>query len=238
MRALWECPRCGRQFATAGQWHSCGNPELDDLLAQATDHAVGIYDAVTAALAGAGPFRIHPQRTRIAFISRMTFASLRLARRWADLDLILEGPIDDERIRRIDLYGPTSFDHLVRVGSPGEVDHDVEEWLRRALRRGDQETLDPHAHVEPLVGRPLEILHVPLRSRAVRRGGALGLRVPRYAAEAFDAHPRLIARIGRDRHPGAIDWDDRKPVLVLDDGAGTAGLGDGDPIDVYLTADL
>ncbi len=238
MRALWECPRCRRRFANVGQWHSCGNPELAELLAEASDHAAAIYDAVTAALAEAGTFRVHPQRTRIAFISRMTFASLRLARRWADLDLVLDGPVDDERVRRIDLYGPTSFGHRVRIVDRGEVDRDVEGWLRRALRRGDQETLDPHAHVEPLVGRPLEVLHVPLRSRTIRHGGGLGLRVPLYAGEALDAHPRVLARVGRDRHPGTIEWHEGQPVLVIDTGVAALGLGEDDPVDVYLTADL
>ncbi len=238
MRTLWECPRCGRRFANVRQWHSCGNPDLAALLAEASDHAVAIYDEIAAVLLAGGGARVHPQKTRIAFISRMTFASVRLARRWADLDLIVEGPIDDARIRRIELYGPTSFGHQVRITETGEVDDDLRGWLRRARRRGDQETLDPRAHVDPVVGRPLEVLHVPLRSRVVRHGPALALRVPRYAAEALDAHPRVVARLGRDRHPGTIEGDGERSVLVLDTDTNALGLGEGDAVDVYLTADL
>ncbi|MGZ5384772.1 MAG: hypothetical protein ACXWH0_12390, partial [Acidimicrobiia bacterium] len=93
MRSLWTCPACGRRFANVNQWHSCGNPQLDDLLDRHTDHVVGIYQAVGLALAEAGNFRIHSQKTRIAFISRMSFASVKLARRWVDLAFIMPNPI-------------------------------------------------------------------------------------------------------------------------------------------------
>jgi hypothetical protein len=96
-------------------------------------------------LAEAGDFRIHSQKTRIAFISRMSFASVKLARRWVDLAFIMPNPIDDPRIRRIELYGPTSFSHHVRLGEVEQVDRAVRGWLAEALRRGDQETLNPRA---------------------------------------------------------------------------------------------
>ncbi len=235
---MWTCPRCGRRFANAGQWHSCGNPELDALLDEASEHAVAIYHDVAAALRAAGDHRVHPQKTRIAFISRMTFASVKLARRWVDLDLVVEGPIDDPRIRRIELYGPTSFSHQVRLGDPSDVDRDVEAWLGRALRRGNQETLDANAHVDPIVGRPLEVLHVPLRSRTIRRRDGLALSMPRYAAEALAAHPEVLARIGRERYPAVVERHGSQSLLVLDADTNALGLGEGDAVDVYLTADV
>ena len=239
MRELWTCPACGRQYANANQWHSCGNPELDDVLSRHTDHAVGIYQAIESALAEAGDFRIHPQKTRIAFISRMSFASVTLARRWVDMAFILPSYVDDPRIRRIELYGPTSFGHHLRLGGVTEVDGDVHAWLAEALRRGDQETLDPSARVDPVVGRSLEILMVPLRTRVCRHADGLALALPRYAAEAFEAHPRVNARIARSHQSGRIEPTPAGDLLVFDhDELSRLGLGENEKTDAFLTADL
>lgn len=238
MRDLWECAECGRRFVNPRQWHSCGNPELDEILAAASDEAAAIYEAVEKALRDAGDFRVHPQKTRIAFISRMTFGGVRLARRWADLSFIVERALDDPRIRRIELYGPTSFGHEVRLTGPEAVDDDVRGWLALALRRGDQETLDSRAPVEPAVGRTLEVLLVPLRSRVIGHDSGLALHLPRFAAEVFDAHPQVLARIGGHRYPGTVAEVDGGGVLTLDVGLTSLGLGLDDPVDVFLTADV
>ncbi len=239
MTGLWTCPTCGRRFANVNQWHSCGKAELDEILAGHTDHAVGIYRAVESALAGAGDFRIHPQKTRIAFISRMSFASVKLARRWVDLAFIVPYPIDAPRIRRIELYGPTSFGHHLRLEEVDQVDREVRGWLAEALRRGDQETLDSRARVEPVVGRPLEIMIVPLRTRVLRYGDELALRLPRYAAEAFDAHRPVDARIAGTHLSGRVEPTPAGDILVFDHAElGRLGLGEGDDTDAFLTADL
>jgi hypothetical protein len=72
---------------------------LEAKLAAASDHVVDLCRELHAAMSACGQFRIHPQKTRIAFISTMTFAGARLARRWMDVSLITPEPIDDPRIR-------------------------------------------------------------------------------------------------------------------------------------------
>lgn len=240
MSSSWVCPDCARQFANRSQWHSCGNRELDDVPAGSTEDFMAIYLAVGATLADHGEFRVHPQKTRIAFISRMTFASVKLARRWADLSFILPYPVDHARIRRIDLYGPTSFAHEIRLDSAADVDASVGRWLAEALRRGDQETLDAGAHVDPVVGRPLELLRVPLAARVVETtDGGLSLRVPRYAAEAFDAHPLVFVRVAGAHHIAQIEATDAGGVLSFDsDVLRQLGLAPGDHIDAVLSADI
>jgi hypothetical protein len=239
MRSSWTCPRCRRRFVNINQWHSCTDLELDDILDRHGDDVVGIYRAVESALAQAGDFRIHPQKTRIAFTSRMSFASIVLAQRWADLAFIVPSAIDDLRIRRIELYGPTSFGHHVRLHDAAEVDHTVRGWLAEALRRGNQETLDSRATVEPAVGRPLEVLMVPLRAQVCRHAGALALRLPRYAAAAFDEHRHVDARVAGTHHAGRVTSTPDGHLLVFDhDELGDLGLGEGDKTDAFLTADL
>jgi hypothetical protein len=238
MDSMWTCPRCSRRYANVNQWHSCGNPELEELLAPHAPTVVAIYRAVETAIATAGEFRVHPQKTRIAFISRMSFAGVKLARRWADLSFILPKPVDDDRIRRIDLYGPTSFGHGMRLGTADDVDATVQSWLAEARRRGDQETLDPAAHVEPLVGRPLLQVVVPLAAR-VQTDDDLAVALPRYVGEAFAAHPYVVARISGTRYPGVVSPTPIGAILTLQPGTlRSLGLGDGDRLDVLLTADI
>jgi len=239
MDSMWTCPRCSRRFANVNQWHSCGNPELAELLAPHTPNVVAIYRAVESAIATSGEFRVHPQKTRIAFISRMSFAGVKLARRWADLTFILPRPVDDDRIRRIDLYGPTSFGHGMRLGTAAEVDATVQRWLAEARRRGDQETLDPAAHIEPLVGRPLQQVIVPLAARIETDDDDLAIALPRYVGEGFAAHPYVVARISGTHYPGVVSPAPTGTILTLQPGTlQSLGLGDGDRLDVFLSADL
>jgi hypothetical protein len=238
MRDLWECPACGRRFANTNQTHSCGNPELEEILADRAPGPVATFWAVVAALEAVGEFRIHPQKTRIAFISRMTFASCRLARAWVDLGLILPAPVDSARISALEMYGPTSFGHTIRLHSAAEVDEEVGGWLSQAVRRGDQETLDPEVGVAAVRGRPLELLRVGLRAAVARRDDRLVLRIPRFAGEAFAATPRVDARIGSLHWPGVIETTPSGYVLIVDDSAIRGlGLGEGDHGDVFLRAD-
>lgn len=230
---MWTCPECGRQFANVNQWHSCVELSLTDHLADKSPLAVAIYEAVETAMRKTGEFRIHPQKTRIAFISTMTFAGLRLSGSRVDLSFITADPIDDARITRIDLYGPTSFSHTVRLRNPAEVDDTIAGWLAESLRRGNQETLDATAAVEPLRGRSLTIIHIPVRARIEPADDGLSLRVPPYATDALAAAPAIAVRLlGRD-HPAELT---PTGVRLLDDALHSAGLGPGDELDVTLRA--
>ena len=92
---MWTCPECDRSFANPHQWHSCLRMALDEHVEAKTGHAVELYRAVEAALRYCGEFRIHPQKTRVAFIARMTFAGVALARRWGDLSLIMTNALSE-----------------------------------------------------------------------------------------------------------------------------------------------
>ncbi len=230
-KRLWTCPKCGRQFAHAHQWHACTKLSLEAHLATKTSHAIDLYQRVQSLLERCGEFRIHPQKTRIAFINTMSFAGVSMARRWVDVSFILPAPLADERIRRIDLYGPTSFGHRTRLHGPAEVDEQLAGWLCEAYRRGLQETLDSAAQVEPVVGHALEVMTVPLRARVVDHGGSLAYAVPEWVVDALAANPAVIARIGGNDYGGEI----RGSRLELDE-IDRLGVRAGDRSDVLLRA--
>ena len=232
MTELWTCPDCGRQFANRNQAHSCVTITIEEYLADASPLAVELYEAVEAAVRECGVVRVHPQRTRVAFINTMSFAAIRLARRWVDLSLITPTPIDDRRIRRVELFGPTSFGNQIRLESLDDLDADVRDWLCVAYARGLRETLDPTAPVAPVTGDTLERLRVPLASKVVAHGDRLAVSLPRYAVQAFAVHRAVMVQVAGRKVKGEID---ESGVLIVD--LGGSGLGQGDPVDITLTAD-
>lgn len=229
--SMWACPVCGRSFANRNQAHACQTTTVEDYLAGKTDLAISIYWAVVAALEEAGEFRFHPQKTRIAFISRMTFGGVSLARNWADLGFILPEPLDDERVRKLELYGPTSWGHSIRLGSSREVDDEVSAWLAEALRRGDQETLNPSHPVMPLVARQLEVFRTGFRGRI--EDGRIAL--PGYIADAMALVDRVSAQVGGHKAETALL---RLAGVTYVDVDPTTGLGEGDQTDVFLRASM
>lgn len=235
MGSLWECPRCGRRFANRNQWHSCLELTVEEHLAGKSELAGAIYREVVGALGRCGVFRTHPQKSRVAFIARMTFAGLRLAERWADLSFITPTPVPSHRIRRVDLYGPTSWGHVVRLRAVDAVDDEVVEWLCRAHRRGEQETLDPRATVAPVPESLLGRLHIPLRCRVLATTSGPVLRVPGYVTEALAEQPGVVARIAGQEAGGTIVAAGGDHELRLDGSLlRELGLGAGDHTDVVL----
>lgn len=229
---MWTCPECGRSFANKNQWHACQTTTVSEALAGKSDLAVSIYERVVAVLETAGEFRIHPQRSKIAFISRMTFAGVSLARRWVDLSFILPRALDNHRIRRLELYGPTSWGHQVRLEGPGEVDHQLGQWLAASLTRGDQKTLDSSAEVRPLTMSQLEVFWTGFTASVHSDEQRLWVELPGYVAEALTLIDEVLARVGGSGFPAAIIRDEAgHSRLALDPGL---GLGEGDRTDVFL----
>lgn len=234
---MWSCQECGRTFANANQWHACTDLSVEERLAGESDLAVALYRAVVAELETHGPFRIHPQQTRIAFIATMSFASVRFARGWVDLTLITAAPIESDRVRRLELYGPTSFGSTIRLSSVGEVDESVRTWLGRAYARGIRKTLDSHATVAVVRPPVRDVLVVPLKARVgVEGDGTRHLVVPPYAAESLGSRSDItVDFVGGGRVLAMTERDGTWHVVAgVDWALAERGLGDGDDVEVVL----
>jgi hypothetical protein len=192
---MWTCPRCGRLFATRHQSHACTDLTEQEHLMGQTDLAISIYQRVLETLETCGEFRIHPQKSRIGFITRMTFGGVSLAKHWVDLSFLLPQPLDHPRIRKLHLYGPSSWGHSVRLHHPEDVDDEVADWLCQAMRRGDQDTLDPDAEVRPVVGRVLRLLQTAWRGTVEGLDGLPVVRLPKYIADALGPVDRVRVRV-------------------------------------------
>lgn len=75
-RLLCTCPRCRRRFANRHQSHACGRHDLAHHFRGKGRLVRVLYQAVRAAVKRCGPVIILPQKTRIAFQVRMSFAQV------------------------------------------------------------------------------------------------------------------------------------------------------------------
>jgi uncharacterized protein DUF5655 len=142
-RPLWRCPRCGRQFANANQWHSCLRMKVSQHLADKPPDLLRLYRRFAGMLRRTGTVRAHAQKTRIAFISRMSFAGCTFLKGRLRISFILRRPLDDPRIDRVEQFGPRTFGHWMDVRVLEDLDDEVQGWIDEAASVGRQEHLRP-----------------------------------------------------------------------------------------------
>ncbi len=100
-RPLWRCKACDRAFANRNQSHACGKADLEHHFDGKPPEIRAIFDAFLARLEALGPVTVLPQKTRIAFQTRMSFAQLTPRRRWVDGHLVLAERCEHPLFRRI-----------------------------------------------------------------------------------------------------------------------------------------
>ena len=100
-RHLWQCKKCGRYFANRNQSHVCGRHDLEHHFAGKSPQIRALFDQVIAAIREIGPVRILPEKTRIAFQVRMSFAQLTPESRWLDGPVVLARRLEYPRFRQI-----------------------------------------------------------------------------------------------------------------------------------------
>jgi endogenous inhibitor of DNA gyrase (YacG/DUF329 family) len=143
MRTLWKCPKCGRSFANRNQSHFCSDVRLTEHFAGREPQVVTIFERLLAVAEKSGPVTVLPEKTRIAFQVRMSFAAFTLRRRWVDGHVVLARRLESPRFRRIDFISPRNQVHVFRLHQPSEVDQEVEAWLAEAYLVGEQKHLSP-----------------------------------------------------------------------------------------------
>jgi hypothetical protein len=142
MTPLWTCPACGRSFANPNQSHSCGRHDLEAHFEGKPAEIRRLFDAFVARLGEIGRFEILPQKTRIAFHVRMSFAQLTPRRGWIDGHLVLAEPMPRRFVRRIDRISPRNHVHHFRLEAEADLDPDFLLLLREAYAVGERRHLE------------------------------------------------------------------------------------------------
>src|SRR5207302_8575895 len=128
--------------ATRNQSHTC--EPLHDLAHHFRDkrpelHA--LFNQVVAVVRAVGPVRVLPEKTRIAFQVRMSFAQITPRKNWLDGHVVLARRLEHPRFRSIQTISPRNHVHTFRLKSAKDVDAEFRAWVAEAYAVGDQRHL-------------------------------------------------------------------------------------------------
>jgi len=135
---MWRCPDCRRQFANRNQSHACGRSTLGSHFAGKPKSVRAIFDKLLALAKRNGPVIVLPEKTRIAFQVRMSFAAFVIRQNWVDGHVVLARRLANPRFRRIESFSPRNHLHAFRFTSANEIDDEVAAWFAEAYRVGEQ----------------------------------------------------------------------------------------------------
>jgi hypothetical protein len=141
-KPLWPCPACGRAFANSNQPHACGRYDLEDHFAGKPPLVRAIYEAFFAMLEEIGPVTVLPEKTRIAFQTRMSFAQLTMRRHWVLGHFVLARRAEDPAFTKVETFSPRNHAHHFRLDAPEDVAR-LRDFAREAYAVGCQEHLRP-----------------------------------------------------------------------------------------------
>ena len=135
---LWRCKKCGRYFANRNQSHACGRHNLEHHFRGKRPEIRALFDEVVAAIRELGPVRILPEKTRIAFQVRMSFAQVTPRTNWLDGHFVLARRLEHPRFRAIQTISPRNHVHTFRLTTPRDVNAQFRQWLAEAYAVGEQ----------------------------------------------------------------------------------------------------
>ena len=138
---MWRCPDCRRQFANRNQSHACGRYTLASHFEGKPKAVRAIFDKLLAVAKKNGPVTVLPEKTRIAFHVRMSFAAFVIRRNWVDGHVVLSRRLEKPRFRRIETFSPRNHLHAFRFESVDDIDNEVAAWFDEAYRVGQQRHL-------------------------------------------------------------------------------------------------
>jgi len=136
---LWVCPNCGRTFANRNQTHTCvALGDLDSHFARSDPEIRSTFDLLRAHVE---PVTVLPERTRIAFHIRMSFAAFQPRRHWLDGHLVLAKTAEHPRFTRVEVYSRRNVLHAFRLCGPTDVDAGFLALMDEARDVGEQRHL-------------------------------------------------------------------------------------------------
>ena len=138
---LWQCPNCKRPFANLNQSHFCSRTTLREHLAGKTPHGVTLFREFAKLVKRCGPVRVIPEKSRIAFQVRMSFAAVSLRRDRIVGHVVLARRLENPRFTKVETISPRNHVHSFCFTSRAQMDHEVLSWLREAYRVGQQKHL-------------------------------------------------------------------------------------------------
>jgi len=138
---LWRCRTCGRSFANRNQTHSCSNVSLDSHFSGKPPETRKLFDAFVAAVCAHGPVKVLPEKTRIAFQVRMSFAAIMTRRGYLRGHLVLARRCEAACFAKVESYSPRNHLHAFELRDAAQLRGKMSDFIAEAYRVGCQEHL-------------------------------------------------------------------------------------------------
>jgi hypothetical protein len=138
---LWQCAKCGRRFANRNQRHFCSQVKLDAHFEGKPAKTRQLYEAFLAAVRVHGPVLVLPEKTRIAFQVRMSFAALMARRGYLRGHLVLAERHEKPCFHKIETISPRNHVHAFELHEARQLQGDLLHCIAEAYRVGRQEHL-------------------------------------------------------------------------------------------------
>ncbi|MDP4284304.1 MAG: DUF5655 domain-containing protein [Bacteroidota bacterium] len=129
---LWTCPKCGRQFERQGQVHSCRPFPLEQHFEGKPD-GKKLYEIFKRAVkTQLGAFKIESLECCIHFVSKFTFAAVKILKDKIRVDFSLSRKIRDKRISNVVQMSAHRFLYVIDILNADDIDEALIEWIKEA----------------------------------------------------------------------------------------------------------
>jgi hypothetical protein len=102
---------------------------------------IAMFERFRAMVEQRGPVTVLPEKTRIAFHARMSFAVVMLRREHMDGHVIFARRLESPRFLEVQSFSPRNHLHRFRFHSIDELDDEVGAWIDEAYAVGQQKHL-------------------------------------------------------------------------------------------------
>ena len=140
-RPLWKCPKCRRAFANRNQRHACAALNLEHHFVGKDPAVRVLFEHLLRKLRGFGPVTVLPEKTRIAFQVRMSFAQVTPRRTYLVGHLVLDRVSSRAAFNRVETISPRNRVHHFRLNSRADLNRDFIAHLAQAYAVGQQRHL-------------------------------------------------------------------------------------------------
>jgi hypothetical protein len=140
---MWRCPVCRRHFANRNQSHSCGRYKLRSHFQGKPPAIRRLYNLFVTQVRHFGPVIILPEKTRIAFQVRMSFAAIQVQASKIIGHLVLAHRHDRPIFHRIDSISRQNHVHHFRLKRPEDLNEELRGFIAEAYAVGQQRHLRP-----------------------------------------------------------------------------------------------
>lgn len=141
---MWTCPACSQKFLHTNQSHSCNDRTLDDFLQGKSAHTIELFDHFIEVYRSFGDFELHPTKSKIGLAAAIRFCSItQLGRNFVHGVFHLDRLYEDNFcfVKMGQIPGSNTFNHHFRLFEKDDVNDELKEFMKIALKLGTRKLL-------------------------------------------------------------------------------------------------